>query len=283
MREQQKPAPHGDGLLLSDIGECAVMAKLKIVVLLVACFLLSIVFVGCGDNDSKTTVGNANNTALRVATSIDFPPFEFSSERHKGYQGFDMDLIRAIGEEMGRDVVIEAYDFDKLLSVLQTKQADVIIAALSISEERRKVVRFSKPYYHSGLSLVVRYDNQNIRSFTDLRGKRVAVQSGSTAIDELKKIGDVTIKEFTNQPDIFMELSIGGVDAIVNDRPVNDFYIHNYGMAGVKSLDDMLTREEYGIAVRKDNVELMQQIDAALKKLHTNGKYAQIYTKWFGK
>ena len=259
------------------------MAKLKIVVLLVACFLLSIVFVGCGDNDSKTTVGNANNTALRVATSIDFPPFEFSSERHKGYQGFDMDLIRAIGEEMGRDVVIEAYDFDKLLSVLQTKQADVIIAALSISEERRKVVRFSKPYYHSGLSLVVRYDNQNIRSFTDLRGKRVAVQSGSTAIDELKKIGDVTIKEFTNQPDIFMELSIGGVDAIVNDRPVNDFYIHNYGMAGVKSLDDMLTREEYGIAVRKDNVELMQQIDAALKKLHTNGKYAQIYTKWFGK
>lgn len=258
------------------------MTKLKIMALLAISLLWPVILAGCGGGSDKK-MPDRNPAILRVATSTDFPPFEYSSERHKGYQGFDMDLIRAIGEEMGQEVVIEAYDFDKLLSVLQTKQADVVIAALSVSEERKKVVRFSKPYYHSGLSLVVRYDNQSIHGFADLRGKRVAVQSGSTAVAELQKIGDVEIKEFTNQADIFMELSIGGVDAVVNDRPVNDYYIHSYGMAGVKALDDMLTKEEYGIAVRKDDTELMRQIDAALKKLHADGKYAQIYAKWFGK
>ena len=247
--------------------------------MILLCLLLPLFCAGCGAEGTSAKRGDI----LHVATATDFPPFEYTSQRHKGYQGFDMDLIRAIGEEMGREVDISAYDFDKLLTVLEEQKADVVIAALSVNEERRKVVAFTKPYYHSGLSLVVRYDNRDIKDFNDLKGRKVAVMTGTTAAHEMKKIVDVEIKEVTNLPDLFMELSIGNVDAVVNDRPVNDYYIHSYGMAGVKSLNAMLSEEEYAIAVQKDNRQLLQEVDAALKALHANGSYAGIYAKWFGK
>ena len=79
-----------------------------------------------------------------------------------------------------------------------------------------------------------------------------------------------------------MELKAGGVDAVINDRPVNDYYIVKNGAQGVKALDERLTAEDYGIAVGKDNKELQEKINAALKKIKENGEYDKIYAKWFG-
>ena len=79
-----------------------------------------------------------------------------------------------------------------------------------------------------------------------------------------------------------MELRAKGVDAVVNDRPVNDYYILQSGETNVKALPELLTSEDYGIAMAKGNTELQQKINDALKKLHENGKYDEIFTKWFG-
>ena len=153
---------------------------------------------------------------------------------------------------------------------------------MTINEERKQKVNFSDPYYKSGLSIIVAKDNDSIKKFEDLKGKKVAVQIGTTSAAEVKKIEGVEVKEFNSSADTFMELRAKGVDAVVNDRPVNDYYIMKSGETNVKALPDLLTSEDYGIAVSKKNEELLNKVNDALRKLHENGKYDEIFTKWFG-
>lgn len=239
------------------------------------------VLAGCGGDSGGST--NSDKKVLRVGSTVDFAPFEFQDETQKEYQGFDMDLIRAIGKEMGYEVDIQNLGFDGLILALEAKNIDLIISGVTINEERKEKVLFSDPYYQSGLAMVVRADNEDIQTFNDLKGKKVAVQIGTTSAKEVRKIEGVQITEFNNSPDCFMELKAGGVDAVVNDRPVNDHYIVQSGTTGVKALPELLTAEDYGIAINKDNKELQQKVNEALKKLKENGEYQKIYDKWFGK
>ena len=165
---------------------------------------------------------------------------------------------------------------------MQGKNIDVAISGVTINDERKQNVLFSDPYYQAGLTMVVRSDEQAIHKFADLKGKKVAVQIGTTSAEEAKKIEGVQVKELNTPADCFMELKAGGVDAVINDRPVNDYYIVKNGAQGVKALDERLTAEDYGIAVGKDNKELQEKINAALKKIKENGEYDKIYAKWFG-
>ena len=152
---------------------------------------------------------------------------------------------------------------------------------MTINEERQKKVLFSDPYYQSGLSIIVAKDNDAIKTFKDLEGKKVAVQIGTTSAMEVKKLSNVEVKEFNSSADTFMELRAKGVDAVVNDRPVNDYYIMQSGETSVKRLDELLTSEDYGMAISKNNAELQKQVNDALKKLHENGEYDKIFAKWF--
>ncbi len=252
------------------------------------CVLLAfaaMAFAGCGGNSGAPAAGSGEGSGgklLRVGSAIDFAPFEFQDESNKEYQGFDMDLIRALAKDMGYEVEIQNIGFDGLIPAIQAKNIDIMISGVTINEERKERVLFSDPYYQAGLSMIVREDNQDIHKFQDLKGKKVAVQIGTTSSAEVHKLGGVEIKEFNTPPDCFMELKAGGVDAVVNDRPVNDYYITKSGATGVKALPDLLTAEDYGIAIHKDNKELQAKLNASLKKLKENGEYQKIYDKWFG-
>ena len=196
-------------------------------------------------------------------------------------EGFDMDLIRALGKEMGYEVEIQNLGFDGLIPALEAKNIDLIISGVTINEERKQRVLFSDPYYQSGLAMVVRFDNSAIKGFKDLKGKKVAVQIGTTSAKEVRKMEGVDVTELNTAPDCFMELKAGGVDAVVNDRPVNDYYIAQTKDVGVKALPELLTAEDYGIAIHKDNKELLDKVNAALKKLKENGGYQKVFDKWF--
>ena len=143
-------------------------------------------------------------------------------------------------------------------------------------------MNFSDPYYQSGLTMVVRSDEEVIKSFADLKGHKVAVQIGTTSANMVKEMEGVTVTELNTPADCFMELKARGVDAVVNDRPVNDYYIKQSQAVGVKSLADKLSAEDYGIAMAKDDAELQKKVNDALKKLRDNGEYDKIYQKWFG-
>lgn len=256
------------------------MSKKFLMLCLLSLFALTAVFAGCGD--AKKEAAGSGEKVLRVGSSADFAPFEFQDVEGKEYAGFDMDLIRAVGKEMGYKVEIQNINFDGLIPSLETGNIDAIISGMSITDERKNKVVFSKPYYQSGLTIVVKGDNQAIQSFSDLAGKKIAVQIGTTGATEAKKIPNAEVKEFNSSADTFIELKAGGVDAVVNDRPVNDYYIVKSNEKNVKSLPDVLSAEDYGIALSKKNAELAKKVDAALDKLKENGEYNKIYEKWFG-
>ena len=253
------------------------MSKKMISLLILGVFILSLGLIGCGKQAPTAP------KAIKVGTDAAFAPFEFQEEGSKEYTGFDMDLMRAIGKQMGYEVQIQNMGFDGLIPGLESGTVDAIISAMTITEERSKKINLSKPYYKSGLTIVVKSDNTGIKNFADLTGKKIGVQIGTTGAAEAKKIKDAQVREFNSAPEAFLELKAGGVDAVVNDKPVNDYYIAKAGGKDAKEVGQPLTAEEYGIGTAKKNKELSEKIDKALDELKKNGEYDKIYMKWFGK
>ncbi|MEN6567242.1 MAG: basic amino acid ABC transporter substrate-binding protein [Veillonellales bacterium] len=254
------------------------MSKKVIALIVVGMFLFAFGLTGCGQKAAAP-----NQKVLKVGTEPGFAPFEFQDEQSKAYVGFDMDLIQAIGKQMGYEVQIVSMGFDGLIPALEAGNIDVIISGMTINSERAQKVNFSKPYYKSGLSIVVKADNNAVKGFKDLEGKNIAVQIGTTGAKEAQKINNAKVREFNTPPDAFMELKAGGVEAVINDNPVNEYYITKAGGKDVKTVGDLLSAEDYGIATAKKNTELIGKIDKALDELKKNGEYEKIYVKWFGK
>ena len=258
------------------------MSKKILVLCMLSLFALGTIFSGCG-SEKKEAAKVDDSKVLKVGCNADFAPFEFQDVSGKEYIGFDMDLIRAIGKEMGYEVKIQNINFDGLIPALDAGNIDVIISGMTITNERAEKVNFAKPYYQSGLTVVVKKDNNAVKNFKDLEGKTIAVQIGTTGANKAKEIKNAKVKEFNSSADTFMELKAGGVEAVVNDRPVNDYYLSQGGDKDAKALAEVLSAEDYGIAMSKKNVELTKKIDEALEKLKANGEYDKIYEKWFGK
>ncbi len=260
----------------------------KLLMLCAVCVLaVSALFAGCGGQSTTSSSGSSaaadGEKVLRVGTNADFAPFEFQDENGSTeYQGFDMDLIRAVAKEMGYKADIQNVNFDGLIPAMESGNIDIIASGMTINDERKNQVDFSDPYYTSGLTIVVPKDNQEIKGFADLKGKKIAVQIGTTSMEEAQKIEGAEVKALNSSADTFMELKAGNVDAVINDLPVNDYYIHKTGATDVKRLDEKLTSEEYGFAMKKGNTELVEKVNAALKTLKENGEYDKIYEKWFG-
>lgn len=255
------------------------LSKKLIAGLMVGVFVLALGLMGCGGQKAAEP---AQATVLKVGSDTAYAPFEFQDEKSKEYVGFDMELIQAIGKQLGAKVEVQSMNFDGLIPALEAGNIDATISAMTITEERAQKVNFSKPYYKSGLTIVVKSDNNAIKGFKDLEGKKLAVQIGTTGADEAKKVKDAQIREFNTAPEAFMELKAGGVDAVINDRPVNDYYIKEAGGKDAKQVGDPLTSEDYGIAVAKKNTELAEKINKAIDELKKNGEFDKIYQKWFG-
>lgn len=258
------------------------MSKKIIALSVLILFVLAVGLTGCGQQTAKPAEP-AKAKVLKAGADAAFAPFEFQDEKTKEYTGFDIDLIKALGKQMGVEVEVQNINFDGLIPALEAGNIDVLISGMTITEERTKKVNFSKPYYRSGLSMVVKSDNNTLKSFKDLEGKNIAVQIGTTGANEAKKIKDAKVREFNNAPEAFMELKAGGVDAVVNDLPVNEYYIAKTGSKDAKIVGEPLNAEEYGIATAKKNTELAEKINKALEEIKKNGEYEKIYMKWFGK
>lgn len=254
--------------------------KLLLVAMLVLALMVS--GIGCG---KKTETGDANKQekVYLVGSETTYPPFEMV-ENGK-YVGFDMELIQAIADAAGFKIKIVSLGFDGLIPALQAGNIDAAISAMTITDERKKSVDFSDPYFDSGLIVAVRSDDNTIKSVDDLKGKTIAVQIGTTGAMEAAKVKEkdpsTKIKTFNTVDLAFAELANKGADAVINDMPVTADYIKK-GHPEIKMVGDLLTGEQYGIAVRKGNKELLDKINEGLKKVKESGKYDEIYKKYIG-
>jgi len=215
---------------------------------------------------------------LRVATDPTFPPFEFS-ENGK-YTGFDIELVESIGKVMGKKVEWTAIDFKGLIPGLVAKRYDAAVSAIYITDERKKVVDFTDPYYPGGLVIMVKKDNTAITGPESLDGKKVSVQVGTKSVNFLKEnFPKVERVEVEKNQEMFNLVEIGRVDAAVTGKPAAKLFAKS--RPTVKVLDKQLTVEEYGFAVRKDTPELTKAFNAALAKLKADGTYDKLVRKWF--
>uniref|UniRef100_A0A7C3RQ42 Basic amino acid ABC transporter substrate-binding protein n=1 Tax=Dictyoglomus thermophilum TaxID=14 RepID=A0A7C3RQ42_DICTH len=219
---------------------------------------------------------------LKVGSDVAYAPFEFM-EGDKPV-GFDIDIANEIAKALGVRLQVINTSFDGIIAALKAKKFDMIISAMTITEERKKEISFSIPYYDSGQIIVVRSDNKDIRSEKDLKGKIVGVQLGTTGEISAKKLKDqVGIKEIRSYetiPEAFMDLELGRLDAVINDLPVSLYYSKNNPK--LKCVGKPFTKEQYGIAVRKEDTDLLKKINEILVNLKKTGKYKEIYKKWFG-
>ena len=189
------------------------------------CLLTALILgvAGCGGNAAKDDKKAAapQKKELVVGTAPSFAPFEFPSEEADKPTGFDMELIEAIGKKMGYEkVTIKGMGFDALIPAMNAGNIDVIISGMSITDARKKQVLFTDPYYESGLMVIVKKDNNEIKSFDDLKGKRIGVQLGTTGAQEAEKIEGAKVTNFDTSDLACIELKNGNVDAVISDLPV---------------------------------------------------------------
>lgn len=242
---------------------------------------------GCGGGkDDKAVYKAVLKDELVVATEAAFAPFEFYDEKTGEMIGFDVDLIRAVAREIGyKTCTVKHMDFDALIPAVNSAKADVAISAMTITEERKRVVLFSQPYYKSGLAFIVKKDITDVKAFEDLKTKTIAVQkdtTGAVYAEQLKSKGAV-IKAFENNDQALMELKNGKAAAVVCDLPVLQYFLTKGGSAYAKLVGKPLTAEEYGIIAGKKKPEMEKAVNKALESLKRNGTYDKIYDKWFGK
>lgn len=216
---------------------------------------------------------------FRVATEATFPPFEF--QQGGQLTGFDIDLMRAIGKEADLNIDFRNLPFDGIIPALQARTVEAAISGMTITAERAQAISFSRPYFRAGLAIAVREDNRTIKNFEDLKGKRIAVQIGTTGALEATKIPGAVVSQFDSAALALQELINGRVEAVVNDKPVTLYAIKEAGLRGVKVVGELLTEEFYGIALPK-NSPYLQLINDALGRVIESGQYDVIFQQWFG-
>lgn len=247
--------------------------------------LTAAVLSACGNDKPDTAAAapaadTAAEKQIRIATESNFKPFSYL-DTQGNLAGFEIDLANALCEEMKAKCEIVSQDWDSLIPSLQANKADAIMAGMSITEERLKVVDFSEPYFDNTLVLIGK--KGDAITINDIAGKTVATQQATVSADYLaKNYPDAIVKTYDKQDNAYLDLTAGRADAMMSDiMPVSDWLTTEQGQGYEIKGDAIDIDDKVGIAVRKGDA-LKAEFDAALASLKTNGKYAEIAAKHLG-
>ena len=216
----------------------------------------------------------------RVWNNAEFPPFEFKSTNGviDGYDGIDMAIAAKIGENAGKEVEIANMEFDSLLVAIQNGQIDAAIAGMTATEERAKTVDFSTPYYTATQVMVVK-EGSDIKTAADMEGKSIAVVQGYTGETVVKDLG-YQYEAFKKGTECILELVNGKCDVVVIDSATAKDYVgDNEGLVIVED-PSAFESEEYAIAVKKGNTELLNTINEAIDKMLADGTISEFAAKY---
>ena len=220
----------------------------------------------------------AKNNVVYVGTNAEFMPFEYLDKNK--IIGFDIDLLDAISKETGLEFKIQDMAFDGLLPALQTKKIDMVIAGMSATPERQKAVAFSKPYFKAKQVVITTPEKaKSLKSFKDLSGKKVGVMLGFTGDTVVSEIKGVKVERFNAAYAAILALSQNKVDAVVLDSEPAKKYSGTMKHLVIATIP--AEEENYAIAFRKNDKELINKINAALDKIKSNGEYDKILKKYF--
>ena len=227
-----------------------------------------------------TGCGSKSSNKIVFGTNAEFPPFEYISTNGviDGYDGIDMAIASKIGEISGKDIEIANMEFDSLLVAIQNGQIDAAIAGMTATEERAKTVDFSTPYYTATQVMVVK-EGSDIKTAADMEGKAIAVVQGYTGETVVKDLG-YQYEAFKKGTECILELVNGKCDVVVIDSATaKDFVGDNEGLVIVED-PSAFESEEYAIAVKKGNTELLKTINEAIDKMLADGTISEFAAKY---
>jgi polar amino acid transport system substrate-binding protein len=215
---------------------------------------------------------------IRVATDATWAPFEYVNTTTNEIVGFDIDLFDAIAERADLDVEYVNVDWDALLAGMAQGTYDAAISSITIKPDRLEEMNFSIPYIVAGQIITTLKSNTDITGPETLSGKSVGVQTGTTGDDYAQSINGTTVVGYDDIPLAFVALMTGQIDAVICDDPVAYGYVDKYDV--LKTVGEVLTTEEYGIAVPKGKEDLLEKIDTALQELLDEGIIEELTQKW---
>ena len=217
---------------------------------------------------------------LYVGTNAEFYPFEYLEDGK--IVGFDAELIEAIGKKLNKEIIWKNMAFDGLLPALQSKKIDVIIAGMTATPERKKFVNFSDPYFVSNQMIIINTNDEkskNITSYETLPNHSVGVVLGYTGDVAVSKLENIDVQRFNGASEAIMSLKAKKVQAVVIDSEPAKNYVKNN--KGLKLISTDIAKEEYSIAVSKENKKLAEDINSAYKELVNDGTFEKLITKYF--
>lgn len=223
----------------------------------------------------------ARSGEVVVGTNAEFMPFEFTDDQNN-IIGYDIDVMMAVAKAGGFQARMHNQSFDTLIEGLESGKLDAVISGMTITDARRLKVDFSEPYYNAAQVIVVQNKTKGITKIEDIKDKLVGVQLGTTGAgmaEEVMGENSPNLKQFRKYNEVFTELNLGRIDAIVVDLPVAQAYVKK--LSGINISSAPMSEEEYGIGVKKGNSELLAKINAGLKKIRESGEYDEITAKWF--
>ncbi|MCG7385720.1 transporter substrate-binding domain-containing protein [Paenibacillus sp. ACRRY] len=260
--------------------------------------LLMVVLVvsACG---SKTTDNGSSNEAqasneleqiksagtMKVGMMGTYAPYNFLND-NKEMDGFDADIAREVAKRLGVEVEFVSQEFSGLIPSLQSKKIDAVISQMTITDERKQALDFSEGYITNQVKIIVKSDNNDITKLEDFKGKTIGVGLGTN--DEtylrnevLPKVGDFTIKTYDDVISSLKDLNAGRIDATINNLYALKPIVDANGF-DIKAVGEAIKSDQAGIAVRKNNPELVAALNDALQGMKDDGTYNTIFKKWFG-
>jgi polar amino acid transport system substrate-binding protein len=233
---------------------------------------------GCGDGDDNGggAGGGGGGETLTVGSDIPYPPFE--QGRAPNYTGFDVELMEAVAENIGRTAEFEDTSFDTIFRDLAQGRFEAVASATTITDEREETVDFTNPYYFSEQAILVK-EGGDIDSVEKLNGATVGVQQGTTGEEFVEEKGNVSeLRPYPQGPDAVNALKSGVLDAVVIDIPVAENAVE---AGGIEISAAIPTEEDYGFVVAENEDELLEEMNKALDEVKDDGTFTTIYEKWF--
>lgn len=238
----------------------------------------------CGSDESGKTSSGADvieEGTLTVCSDVPYPPFEdFDKTSDLGFKGFDVDIVAEVAERLDLELTIKDSSFDALQSgqSLNAGQCDLVASAMTINDDRKKNLDFSEGYYDSQQSLLVPAGS-DIAGIDDLDGVEVGVQQGTTGKAYAEENAEgAKIVTFPSDAEMFQAIKAGQVEALLQDLPVNLDHTSDDKFEVVETYE---TDESYGLAIKKGNAQLVEDVNGALSEMREDGTYEEIYNKYF--
>lgn len=228
--------------------------------------------VGCKKDASEKLV---------FASDATWPPMEFV-DKAGDIVGFDMDLIAALAEEAGFEYEVKNTNWDGIFAGLANGAYDAIISSVTITDDRKKAMNFTNPYINAGQILLVRTELEGITELSQMVGKKVGTQQGTTGDFVVEAVSGIDRKAYDDIGLAVEDLLNGNVDGVVCDSPIAaDYVMNNPAFIGkLKIVGEPFTEEFFGIAVQKSNDELLKKLNDALAKVIASGKRDELVNKW---